>query len=129
MLKYKSVWLRWCGWVLSKFGDPIILAKPLHIALFISELAKRSSENNIGISSIESAVHAIKWGHVMAGIEACTVSHPLGKLALEGPKRRLARPVQPRSAPYRRLLRIFPQVLCFPTFIFYFSWFCRLFSH
>ena len=60
MLKYKSGWLRWCEWVLPKFGVPIILAKPLHIALFISELAKRSSENNIGISSIESAVHAIK---------------------------------------------------------------------
>ena len=97
MLKYKSGWLRWCEWVLPKFGVLIILAKPLHIALFISELAKRSSENNIGISSIESAVHAIKWGHVMAGIEACTVSHPPVKLALEGPKSRLARPVQPKE--------------------------------
>ena len=47
------------------------VAKPLHIALFISELAKRSSENNIGVSSIESAVYAIKWGHAMAGFEAC----------------------------------------------------------
>ena len=55
-------------------GVPAIPAKPLHIALFISELAKRSSENNIGISSIES--NAIKWGHAMAGIEACPVSHP-----------------------------------------------------
>ena len=50
--------------------------------MFISELAKRSSENNIGISSIESAVYAIKWGHAMAGIEACPVSHPLVKLHL-----------------------------------------------
>jgi len=89
VLKYK--------WALSKFGVPIIPTKPLHIAFFISELAKHSSENNIGISSIESAVYAIKWGHAMAGIEACTVSHPLVKLALEGTERRLARPVQPQE--------------------------------
>ena len=97
VLKYKSGWLRWREWALSKIGVPVIPAKPLHIALFISELAKRSSENNIGVSSIESAVYAIKWGHAMAGFEACPVSHPLVKFALEGAKRRLARPVQPKE--------------------------------
>ena len=97
VLKYKSGWLRWRKWALSKIGVPVIPAKPLHIALFISELAKRSSENNIGVSSIESAVYAIKWGHAMAGFEACPVSHPLVKFALEGAKRRLARPVQPKE--------------------------------
>ena len=97
VLEYKSGWLRWREWALSKFGVPVIPAKPLHIALFISELAKRSSENNVGISSIESAVYAINWGHAMAGIEACPVSHLLVKLALEGAKRRLARPVQPKE--------------------------------
>ena len=95
VLKYKSGWLGWREWALSKIG--VIPAKPLHIALFISELAKRSSENNIGVSSIESAVYAIKWGHAMAGFEACPVSHPLVKFALEGAKRRLARPVQPKE--------------------------------
>ena len=79
LLKYKSGWLRWRQWALSKFGVPFIPAKPLHIALFISELAKRSSENNFGVSPIESAIYAIKWGHAMAGIEACPVSHPLVK--------------------------------------------------
>ena len=93
VLKYKSGWLRWREWALSKFGVPVIPAKPLHIALFISELAKRSSENNIAVSSIESAVYAIKWGHAMAGIEGC----PFVKFALEGAKRRLARPVQPKE--------------------------------
>ena len=40
-----------------------------------------------------------KWGHAMAGIEACPVSHrhPLVKFALEDAKRRLARPVQPKQ--------------------------------
>ena len=33
----------------------------------------------------------------MAGIEACPVTHPLVKFALEGAKRRLARPVQPKE--------------------------------
>ena len=33
----------------------------------------------------------------MAGIETCPVSHPLVKFALEGAKRRLARPVQPKE--------------------------------
>ena len=97
VLKYKSGWLRWREWTLSKFGVPVIPAKPLHIALFISELVKRSSENNIGVSSIESSVYAIKWGHAMAGVEACPVSHPLVKLALEGAKRRFAGPVQPKE--------------------------------
>ena len=97
MLKYKFGWLRWRAWALSKIGVSVIPGKPLHIALFISELAKRSSENNIGVSSIESAVYAIKWGHAMAGFEACPVSHPLVKFALEGAKRRLARPVQPKE--------------------------------
>ena len=63
----------------------------------ISALAKRSSKNNIGVSPIESTVYAIKWGHAIAGIEACPVSHPLVKFALEGAKRRLARPVQPKE--------------------------------
>ena len=75
VLKYKSGWLRWREWALSKIGVLVIPAKPLHIALFISEIAKHSSENNIGVSSIESAVYAIKWGHATAGNEACPVSH------------------------------------------------------
>ena len=33
----------------------------------------------------------------MAGIKACPVSHPLVKFALEGAKRSLARPVQPKE--------------------------------
>ena len=60
-------------------------------------ITKCSSEKNIDVSSIESAVYAIKWGHAMAGIEACPVSHPLVKLALGSAKSRLARPVQPKE--------------------------------
>ena len=35
VLKYKSGWLRWREWALSKFGVPVIPAKPLHIALHL----------------------------------------------------------------------------------------------
>ena len=40
--KYKSGWLKWRGWAASKIGVQVIPAKPLHIALFISELTKIS---------------------------------------------------------------------------------------
>ena len=46
VLEYKSGWLRWRKWALSKIGVSVIPGKPLHIALFISELAKRSSKDN-----------------------------------------------------------------------------------
>ena len=95
VLKYKSGWLRWREWALSKIGVSVIPGKPLHIALFISELARRSSENNIGVSSIESAVFAIKWGHAMAGIDACPVSHPLVKFEV---RRRQKKACAPCSA-------------------------------
>ena len=59
VLKYRSGWLRWHRWALSKLGVPVASAKPLYIALFISELAKRSSENSFRVSPIESAIYAI----------------------------------------------------------------------
>ena len=99
VLKYKSGWLRWRECALSKIGQCSRYSWKTfaYRELFISELAKCSSENNIDVSSIESAVYAIKWDHAMAGIEACPVSHPLEKFALQGAKRRLARPVQPKE--------------------------------
>ena len=38
--KYRSGWLKWRGWAASKIGVQVIPAKPLHIALFVSELTK-----------------------------------------------------------------------------------------
>ena len=65
--------------------------------LFISELTVISISNNTGISSIESVVYGIKWGHSLAGIVDCPTSHPLVKSSLEGARRKLARPVQPKE--------------------------------
>ena len=58
--KYRSGWLRWRQWAASKIGVQVIPAKPLHVALFISELTVISVSNNTGISSIESVLYGIK---------------------------------------------------------------------
>ena len=95
--KYRSGWLKWRQWAVSKIGVQVIPAKPLHVALFISELIVISVSNNTGISSIESVLYGIKWGHSLAGIVDCPTSHPLVKSSLEGARRKLARPVQPKE--------------------------------
>ena len=95
--KYRSGWIRWREWADSMIGVSVIPAKPLHIALFISELTAVSISNNTGISPIESVVYGIKWGHSLAGIVECPTGYPLVKSSLEGARRKLARPVQPNE--------------------------------
>ena len=85
MQKYRSGWLKWHQWAAPKTGVPVISAKPLHVALFISELTVISVSNNTGIS------------HSLAGIVECPTSHPLVKSSLEGARRKLACPVQPKE--------------------------------
>lgn len=97
LTKYKSGWLRWRGWASSKIGVPVIPAKPLHIALFITELTNVCLANNTGVSPIKAVVYGIKWAHSMAGLEICPVNHPLVKSSLEGAKTKLARPVNPKE--------------------------------
>ena len=89
--KYRSGWLRWRQWAASKIGVQVIPAKALNIALFISELTVISVSNNTGISSIESVLYGIKWGHSLAGIVDCPTSQPLVKPSLEGARRKLCR--------------------------------------
>ena len=93
--KYRSAGV--AGQLPAKIGVQVIPAKPLHIALFISELTKISVRNNTGISPIESVIYSIQWGHNLAGIEECPTSHHLVKSSLEGARRHLARPVQPKE--------------------------------
>ena len=69
----------------------------MHVALFISELTVISVSNNTGISSIESVLYGIKWGHSLAGIVDCPTSHSLVKSSLEGARRKFTRPVQPKE--------------------------------
>ena len=55
--KYRAGWLKWRQWAASKIGVQVIPAKPLHVALFISELTVISVSNNTVISSIESVLY------------------------------------------------------------------------
>ena len=82
--KYRSGKLKWRQWAAAKTGIQVIPAKPLYVALFISELTVISVSNNTGISSIESVLYGIKWAHSLAGIVECRTSHPLVKSSLEG---------------------------------------------
>ena len=94
---HRSGWLKWRDWAASKIGVRVIPAKPLHIALFISELVKNSVKNDTGISPIECVVYSIRWGHNLADIEESPTGHPFVKSSLEGARRKLARPVQPQD--------------------------------
>ena len=47
--KYRSGWLKWRQWAASKIGIQAILAKPLHVMLFLSKLTVISVSNNTGI--------------------------------------------------------------------------------
>ena len=51
----------------------------------------------MGVSLVEAVVYGIQWAHSMAGLVSCPVSHLLVKSALEGAKRKLARPVRPEE--------------------------------
>ena len=51
----------------------------------------------MGVSSVEAVVYGIKWAHSMAWLVSCPVSHLLVKSALEGAKRKLARPIGPEE--------------------------------
>lgn len=46
---------------------------------------------------MKSVLYGIKWGHSLARIAECPTSHPHVKSSLEGARRKLARPVQPKE--------------------------------
>ena len=95
--KYQSGWSRWREWALSKRGVPVIPARPLHIALFLTELCQSAEAKGLGCSSLVAAIYSIRWAHETAGIQDCPTNNPIVKSSLEGAKRRLSRPVQPKQ--------------------------------
>jgi len=74
-----------------------IPAEHLHIALYVTELCHSALGKGLGPSSLEAAVCSIRWGHQLDGIKACTTDHTVVKSCVEGAKRRLGRPVQPKQ--------------------------------
>ena len=103
--------------------NSVIPAKPLHIALFITQLTNICLANNTGVSPIKAVVYDINWAHSMTGLEICSANHPLVKSSRKGAKRTLARPVCPKellsvSTRCRQLPNFMFQVVLFPLFVF-----------
>ena len=66
------------------------------MALYLTGLVESAVLEGHSASVIESASYSIRWGHRLAGMDSPTV-HPLVKDVVEGARRKLARPVQPKQ--------------------------------
>ena len=96
--KYQSYWLKWRTWASSKCGVSVLPADPLHVALFLTDLAYVAVEKGTGISSLDAVTYSIAWVHKLAGLEVRPTEHPLVKSTLEGAKRMLAKPASIRCS-------------------------------
>ena len=103
--KYRASWLKWRSWATSKLAVPVIPAQAIHVALFITELERTAKERNLGFSSIEGVVYGISWYHKLAGLSESPTDHPVVKMAVEGAKRSLAKPIKPKEALFLRLIQ------------------------
>ena len=84
--KYSRGWQLWLDWC-KKYPESIARpALPFYVALFLNELVLDEAKKG----RIESAFFGIRWGHLIAGLEAPT-DHPFVKLAFEGAKRLVSR--------------------------------------
>lgn len=72
----------------------MLLAFPLQVALYLTELVDRAVREGNSISVIASASASIRWGHRLAGVEPPT-GHPLERGVVEGTRRKMI-PVQPK---------------------------------
>ncbi|EDO47029.1 predicted protein [Nematostella vectensis] len=84
--KYHTGWMRWRAWALSKFDVKPLPAKPLHVALFLTELTRSAEQKGVGISSVEGVAYGITWMHKLAGLQTLPAEHHLVKTALEAAK-------------------------------------------
>jgi len=94
--KYSDGWQKWKAWFQSKLGVPVLPAIPLQVALYLTELVNLTVREGHFVSIIESASYSIRLGHRLAGMESST-SHPLVRGVVDGARRKLARPVQPKQ--------------------------------
>jgi len=95
--KYSLGWGRWRTWARSKVGVAVFPAHPLHISLYLTHLCREAERKGTSVAVLESAMYSIRWTHQLAGLDACPTDHPFVKSTLEGARRRLARPVQPKD--------------------------------
>ena len=89
---YGQAYIKWKKWS-SKFPEINILpAEPIHIALYLSHLAKSAKS----FAVINIAACAITWSHNLSGLES-PIKHTLVIETLRGLKRQLARPISPKE--------------------------------
>ena len=81
----------------SKIGVAIIPVQALSVALYLTCLVNKAVEQNQSVGPIEIATYShIRWGHPMAGLPYPT-DHSTVMAVLEGARRKLAKPVQPKE--------------------------------
>ena len=90
---------------MSKLAVPVIPAQAIHVALFVTELEQTAKERNLGFSGIQGLVFGISWYHKLAGLSESPTDHPLVKMAVEGAKRSLAKPIKPKEPLSLRLIQ------------------------
>ena len=83
--KYAGAFSRWKKWASSRQEVPMLPARPIHVALYLSYLAQSAKTP----APLEEAVNALSWVHRMATVEDIT-THPLVVQVLAGTKRILA---------------------------------------
>ena len=89
---YGQAYIKWKRWA-SKYPEINILpADPIHIALYLSHLAKSAKS----FSVINTALCAITWSHNLSGLESPS-KHILVIETLRGLKRQLARSSKPKE--------------------------------
>ena len=90
--KYSGAYSRWKRWASGRQNVPVLPAKPVHVALYLSFLAHKANT----VAPLVEAVSALSWAHCMATVEDVTV-HPLVVQVLAGAKRILAHKVSKKE--------------------------------
>ena len=91
--RYRAAWLKWQSWAMSKLALPVIPAQAIYVALFVPQLERIANGRNLRFLCIEGVVYDISWYHKLARLMESPTDHPHVKMAVEGVKRSLAKPL------------------------------------
>jgi len=86
--KYHSSWKKWVNWANHNNISPIVPAKAIHVALYLTHLKKARGTRG----AIDDAIQGIRWGHDFNGFPTPTNNKFVARVA-EGCKR-LCTPVK-----------------------------------
>lgn len=90
--KYRLAWQRWKRWA-ARFPEVSSFpVKPFEFALYLRDLMDTANS----IAPIEAAVYGVRWAHKLAALPSPT-EHDFVKATVEGCKRLLAKPVNPKD--------------------------------